>query len=82
MFDKDNFEEATQYFTKALVINPEDFDAQHKLGCILAKQGKVNEAMRHFAEVIRINSGYAPAYNEIGIILAQKGKLQKSNDFF
>ncbi|MBU4186097.1 MAG: tetratricopeptide repeat protein, partial [Proteobacteria bacterium] len=67
---------------KALLFNPEDWDAHYKLGHILVKQEKINEALSHFAEVIRINPDYAPAYNEIGIILAKKGKLQKSNDFF
>ncbi|MBW2570157.1 MAG: tetratricopeptide repeat protein [Deltaproteobacteria bacterium] len=78
LYSQGNTDEALEHYDKALVINPEDWDAHYKLGGILIKQEKINEALSHFAEVIRINPDYAPAYNEIGRnYTGHKGKIAK-----
>ena len=51
---EEKFDEAINYFFKALRINPYLIEAHINLGVVLKKTGKKDEAIKHFSEALRL----------------------------
>ena len=62
------FEEATVWLNKAIIINPNNHSAFNNLGVCYKELKKYNEALNNFKNSIKIKPDYAEAYNNLAII--------------
>ncbi|MHC4156479.1 MAG: tetratricopeptide repeat protein [Planctomycetota bacterium] len=70
------------WYTEALRINPDLFNAHSNLGVIYAAQGELDQAVGHFSQAIRIKPDSAGAYCNLGIALQSQGKTDKAAEAF
>ncbi len=54
----------------ALYIDPNNYEAQNKLGIALARQGNLKEAIDHFQEALRLKPDYSAAKNNLNKALS------------
>jgi tetratricopeptide (TPR) repeat protein len=66
---------------KAVVANPNDADAQHRLGVVLARQGRLQEAAEHLLRAVRLGPGVEPRFN-CGMALLNLGRLGEAESLF
>ncbi len=76
------YREATEYYHKALQLNPRYADAHANLGYALARQEKVEEAIYHLETALKINPEYYEAHSNLGIALAIQGHRQQAIEHF
>ncbi|MBW4672561.1 MAG: tetratricopeptide repeat protein [Desmonostoc geniculatum HA4340-LM1] len=76
-------------FSKAIVINPNDYRAYYNRGCACARSGDRSSAVRDFTESLELNPINAQAYLNRGIAYHQLGHeqaaiadLQKALEYF
>ncbi|NJL53132.1 MAG: tetratricopeptide repeat protein, partial [Hydrococcus sp. SU_1_0] len=76
-------EEASQYWFKALSLEPERVTAQEhfQLGNTLLDQKRVSQAVTCYQRAIELKPDYAASYHQLGQILVQQGKLKKRSLF-
>ena len=68
--------------TKAVKLNPRDFQSHYNLGVLLAGQGRLPEAIEHYERVLQLIPDYDKSYLDIkaqaclnlGIVLGNQGK--------
>jgi predicted CXXCH cytochrome family protein len=78
---KGNFEQAREFYEKALAIDPTLIDAAANLGAIEVNHGSVREGLRLWEQAFQ----RAPGQSEIGIniarVLCEKKKFDSARDF-
>jgi tetratricopeptide (TPR) repeat protein len=79
---KGKYNEALEYYYRAIKLDCNDFKAHNNLGNTLSLQARIDEAISHYNEAIRINSAYAAAYGNLGIALMAKGRLDEAIDSY
>jgi tetratricopeptide (TPR) repeat protein len=79
---QDRTEEAIQYFSEALRVDPNFADAHNNMGVILLRQGRLGEANRHFFTALKINPEYAEAHNNMGVTLVNMGRVTEAISHF
>ena len=77
---KSRFDEAIEYYRKALQINPNFSDALNNLGNALAARGQSDEAIENYRKAIQINPNFSEALNNLGVALAAKGRFDEAID--
>lgn len=88
-FDKNNFSEANDNYTKAKAVyheligqNPQYQYAYFNLGFIYVRQDSLDKAYRMFDYAIKVSPSYAEAYYYRGLVSLEKGnKDQAKADF-
>ena len=80
--DKGRFEEAIEYYRKAIRIHPNNAEAQYGLGLVFAAQGRLDEAIENYRKAIQINPDYCNALNDLGYALADKGQFDEAIENF
>lgn len=55
LLDLDRVEEAWDLNKKCLRLEPDDFDAQYRKGCILFTKGELKKAKKMFTDLIKVN---------------------------
>jgi Tetratricopeptide repeat len=73
LYQSERFNEAIQYFDKALAINPDDRVALDGKGAALYMSGRFNEAIQYFDKALAINPDDAYASNTKNLALSQLG---------
>ena len=71
-------DQATDYYYKALELNPNSVHIHNNLGVALLEQGKVDEAVNHYMTALRLKSDFAETYNNLGVALFKLGKLDRA----
>ena len=69
--------EATEYFSRALAINPDYSEALNAMGEALANQRKTTEAINLFKQAIRSNPNLVEPYLNLGFLQQSMGKLTR-----
>jgi arylsulfatase A-like enzyme/tetratricopeptide (TPR) repeat protein len=72
------FEEAIVHHNKALLLEPDFFDARNSLGSALLKAGRVTEAVTQFTEALRLKPDYAQGHYELARVLQNSGNPENS----
>lgn len=82
-FKRGYFDEAQDYFTKALKIDPSDPDYHYYLGRTFEAKGDWSRALEQYEETYRIDTGYAlgDIFREVGKGYLHSGKLLKAVEF-
>jgi hypothetical protein len=57
----------------AMDANPNDAEAQYRLGVTLADRDRLDEAILHFRKSLEVKPNYAEAQYQIGLAMAKKG---------
>lgn len=65
--------EAYKDLSKAVLLYPDDFEAQGNLAKLLWLMGRTGEALRHYSEAMRLNPKNTAPYVDSGIIKAEQG---------
>jgi hypothetical protein len=74
--DYGRYAEATQYYRKALEINPNYYNAHANLGYAIARQGQLEEAVTHLQTALKINPKYYEAHTNLGVVYSLQEKYQ------
>ena len=63
---------------KALEIDPDYPEPNHKLATALQQQGRHEEAIRHYQRAVAKAPGFAEAHNNLGVVLTELGRLDEA----
>lgn len=72
--EKNSFKEATEFFTRAIELNPKRKDAYLLRGLSYRKQRNYERALEDYKKIIKLDPGYAKAYNNRGVVYWKKGE--------
>jgi tetratricopeptide (TPR) repeat protein len=67
-------DEALTALEKALLINPDAFEARTNLGIVYSKKGLIEEAIGEYQKALKINPDYGPAHTNLGNIYGSTGR--------
>ncbi len=70
-----DYKQMTQFLSKAVRANRENFDANRMLGDALMFQGKYKEAIQHYEGALRLRPNHAETHNNLGFALGQRGNF-------
>ena len=73
-----NYDEAAEYYKKAIAINPNYADAYANLGVNYMQQEKFDEAISNLKEAIKIDPMNAGAHFNLGLVYDKKGKIDEA----
>jgi tetratricopeptide (TPR) repeat protein len=77
-FDRAKLDDATQYLSDSLSIEPDFADARFDLGRIYAMKGDLNRALAEFAVIFRTEPRYALYHYELGRIFEGAKAVDKA----
>ena len=80
--ERNQKEEAMQYYQKALALNPDFAYPYNNLGILLLEEGKTDQAINHFKQAIQRYPVFAEAQNNLGVALAHQGKMHEAIPYF
>ena len=72
------YDEAIEYYKKAIAINPNYADAHANLGVNYMQKGKFDEAISNLKEAIEIDPMNAGAHFNLGLVYDKKGKVDEA----
>ncbi|MFH1868381.1 MAG: fused MFS/spermidine synthase [Candidatus Omnitrophota bacterium] len=72
------FDEAADYYQKAVGLRPGYADALNNFGNILLRQGDLEEAIINYRKAVVISPRFAQAYCNLGTALMQTGELDEA----
>lgn len=75
-------EEAEYYYSRALQLNPEMFQAYFSRGLLRARNGEMNSALEDFDNAIRRHPNLRGALVQRGLLLERMGRREKAFDDF
>ena len=75
-------DEAVNYFSRAIRINPERATFYNNLGFIFHRKGDINKALDCFSKALKLDPYSVGAYNKIGTIFYQEGNFKKALYYF
>lgn len=75
-------EEAYQYFTQVLKLEPNHLEAHNNLGVIYFHRSKMEDALREFSQAAAIDPNSAEAHNNLGSLFLAQGSYDKAKDAF
>lgn len=73
-----NYDQAVEYFDKALTTDPENVDLLTNKGSALAKLGRFSESITNYDSALEIDPDYTPALLNKANALAEIGKLDSA----
>ncbi len=68
-----NYNYATEYFKKAIALNPNLVKAHYSLGLVYERKNMLDEAISEYKKALNINPDYPPAHYKLGHSLLKKG---------
>ncbi|MBI1784038.1 tetratricopeptide repeat protein [Candidatus Sumerlaeota bacterium] len=77
-----NYDEAIEYYKRAITLNPAYADAYGSLGLAQLKLGKTEEAVSNMRRAIELKPGKVDSLNNLGIVSFQQGRLDEAVDYF
>jgi tetratricopeptide (TPR) repeat protein len=82
-FEKEkNYQQAIDYYSKSVHVNPTHAMALNNLGRSLLQQNRIEEAMNCFLKALSINPDLTHSHNNLGILLAQQGQFAEALKHF
>jgi tetratricopeptide (TPR) repeat protein len=81
-FKSKSFQQAVEYYSKALELNPESHELIFSRGLSYFRLKKFDEALQDFSKAKDGKDLADKALNGIGLIYYQKGDYKKAEDFF
>ena len=78
LYGQDEIEKSIEYFTKALELKPDFYEAHYNLAQILMSINKNDEAIKSLEEIAKIKPDDAENLYNLGKIYFKKGYLSKS----
>jgi len=80
---KGDFEEAAEWFKKAIGLRPQDAEAHGKLGFLLARQGKLKEAEQCYITALECPEGdLDEVYLNVGFVLRAQERFDEALEYF
>ena len=76
--DSNRLEQASLFFNKALIENPNQAVAHERLGFILHAQGKFESALEHFSKAIEFDKDFIEAYGNRGFLFSDMARYAES----
>jgi predicted O-linked N-acetylglucosamine transferase (SPINDLY family) len=76
------FEDAIQFYEKAIAINPRYAKAHYNLAGTHHELDQINKALESYKEAIKIDPSYAEAHNNIGNLFVEIDQLDHAIDSF
>lgn len=70
--------EAIKILEQYLIIHPEDYYAENKLGVAFVNDGKLERAKECFIRAIEINPKFAPPYSNMGNLCTEAGRYEEA----
>ncbi|RZB34890.1 MAG: protein O-GlcNAc transferase [Desulfobacteraceae bacterium Eth-SRB1] len=80
--DRQNYDEAIDYYEKVISINPAYVNACFGLGGIFIDQARYDEANEKFQKVVSLSPNYANAWYNLGIIAATQGRRDEAIKYY
>ena len=77
-FNLKNFEQAVNYFNKAIQVDSKQPNYWLALGFVSQAQGKLDEAAGYFCKALELNPNFAQAYYQLGTLYQIKGRLDEA----
>ncbi|MCX6672287.1 MAG: tetratricopeptide repeat protein [Methanothrix sp.] len=68
LYNQEKFNESLQAYSRALELDPNDFEAWNNKGIDEGLLGRYDEALRSFGNAVAINESYAEAWYNMGVI--------------
>jgi tetratricopeptide (TPR) repeat protein len=78
LFDKGQFEAATNQWKQVLALNPGDPKAHTGMGNALQGRGNSQEAAGQYREALALDPGFPEAHNNLGIVLDGEGRSEEA----
>ena len=75
---REELEEATRHFERAIEINPNAVKSHFYLGVIRAKQKRHAEAFSSFRRHLKLNPEHASGYRELGVVFFKMGRTREA----
>ncbi|MDR0665679.1 MAG: tetratricopeptide repeat protein [Helicobacteraceae bacterium] len=73
-----NYEEALEYFAKAIKEKPKSAEIYYERGCLLSDLGEYEAAIKDFTKAIELKPDYGFAYNNRAISYGTSGDIEKA----
>jgi len=68
LYNQEKFNESLQAYSRALELDPNDFEAWNNKGIDEGLLGRYDEALKSFGNAVAINESYAEAWYNMGVI--------------
>ncbi len=81
-FEIGKFDEAKNFYIKAINLNNNYFSAYCNLGSIFLKTGKINDAKLNFKKAISLNSDFIDAYVGLAIAMETNGEYKEAENLY
>ncbi len=78
LMKEEKFFRASDYYQKALELDPVSANAYNNFANFLARQGYFDRAIKNYRKAIRISPFFAEAYLNLGIIQTRQGDFSKA----
>jgi len=72
------YDDALRYYSKAILLDPNNAEAYNNLGVISYKKGEYGNAIEYYNKAVSINSNSSEVFVNLGLGYAQKGKFSKA----
>jgi tetratricopeptide (TPR) repeat protein len=68
LYNQEKFDESQQAYSRALELDPNDFEAWNNKGIDEGLLGRYDEALKSFKNAVALNESYAEAWYNMGVI--------------
>jgi len=80
--DRQDYDQAINYYNKAVQVSPNDAPVYVGLGVALAKKGNLEQAMKHFEKALQLDPNNPKTYNDMGLAYQTSGYSDKAVEYF
>jgi tetratricopeptide (TPR) repeat protein len=80
--DKQDAEQSTKHYRKALSLNPMHAQAWNNLGTVLERQQDLNGAEEAYQQAVRMNATNAEAQHNLGMVYLKQDKIARARSCF
>ena len=77
-YNKKEYKEALEAFSKVIELNPKNKEANYYRGICYLYLGDIKSAISDFTQAIKLDSNWADAYNNRGLCYGYLGEVKKS----
>ncbi len=76
------YNEAIEYYKKAIEINPKNIEAYKKIGDCYDYNNQEDESIKYYKKAIEIDPNYKDAYNNIGLFYSKQKQYDKAMKYY
>lgn len=78
----DNFDKAIDEFTKAVLLDPNNYQAYYNLGVAYSKLNKYEDALNSYKQAVTLNPEDPNNYYNIAVCLSSLNKIDEAKAYF